>query len=326
MNGVLVGFGEVARHGHWPAYAASDEARIVAVVDRVAERRALAEQVIPGVRTFESIEALTGDIQFADICTPPALHQEPMLAALRRGWHVLCEKPFVLRSALVAPVRELAEAHDLAVMPVHNWKYAPILARATDWLRAGAIGRLRHVEIVTSRTQAAATAAGGAYNWRQDPAMAGGGILMDHGWHSIYLALHWFDEPPLGTTADLQRSAGSDVETDVDLRIQFPSGDARILLTWNGTARRNAAHLVGEAGDILADDDTLRVRGTSTHTERMEAALSAGSAHADWFTAMLPDVIAGFRQPATSRAALDEAAACIDIIERAYAGAASTAS
>lgn len=322
MNGVMVGFGEVARNGHWPAYQSGVDARIVAVVDRLAERRALAEQQIPGVRTFESIEAVTGEIHFADICTPPALHQDPMLAALGRGWHVLCEKPFVLQSALIEPIRRAADARALAVVPVHNWKYAPILRRATELLRAGAIGTLRRVEIVTSRTQAAATAGGGEYNWRQDPAMAGGGILMDHGWHAIYLALHWFGEAPMGVVADLRRSAGSDVETDVDLGIQFPSGEARIALTWNGTSRRNVVAFIGDAGEILADDDTLYVRGRENRTEPMTAALSAGSAHADWFAAMMPDVLACFAEPVRSRALLLEAATCIDIIERAYASAA----
>jgi predicted dehydrogenase len=208
---------------------------------------------------------------------------------------------------------------------VHNWKYAPILRRATDLLRAGEIGTLRYVEILTSRTQAAATATGGAYNWRQDPAMAGGGILMDHGWHAIYLALHWFGEAPGAVVPDLRRAVGSPVETDVDLLIRFPSGEARIVLTWNGTARRNAVTFVGSAGRIVADDDTLRIEGREPRVEPMASALSAGSHHADWFTAMMPDVVAAFRDPVRSRPLFDEAALCLGVIEHAYAAAAQPA-
>jgi predicted dehydrogenase len=323
MNGVLVGFGEVARNGHWPAYEASRDARIVAVVDRLAERRALAESVIPGVRTFETLEAITGPIDFADVCTPPALHQEPTLAALDRGWHVLCEKPLVLRSDLLAPIRERAVANGLAVVPAHNWKYAPILRRAGELLREGTIGSLRHVDILTSRTQAAVTV-GGAYNWRTDPAMAGGGILMDHGWHAIYLALHWFGEQPTGVSAELGRRSGAGVETDVDLTLTFPSGDARIVLTWNGTARRNAVRLIGERGELDAADDVLHVRTGAVRSEQMAAALSAGSHHADWFTAMLPDVVDAFRHPEHSRPLFEEAATCLRVIETAYALAPAT--
>lgn len=321
MHGVLVGFGEVASAGHWPAWQATHAARIVAVVDPSEERRQRAEQVIAGVRTFESIARVDVDVQFADICTPPLWHDAPMLQALDRGWHVLCEKPFVLDSSRIAVIRERATARGLAVVPVHNWKYAPILFRSTSLLRAGEIGQLRDVEIVTSRTQAAATAAGAAYNWRTDPNVAGGGILFDHGWHAIYLALHWFGERPIGVNANLRRAGGSAVETDVDLVITFPSGRARIHLTWNGTSRRNAVRLTGDAGTLYADDDVLRVESTNSRNEPMAAALSAGSSHADWFAAMLPDVLAAFAEPARSRPMLDEAAQTLAIIEEAYAQA-----
>jgi len=73
--------------------------------------------------------------------------------------------------------------------------------------------------------------------------------------------------------------------------------------------------LVGERGQIIIDDDTLRSGGDST---RFQSALSAGSHHADWFAAMLPDVIASFREPAKALASFDEAALCLSVIRRAY--------
>src|SRR5262245_20752851 len=103
MHGAIVGFGEVARHGHWPAYARCPEVRIAAIVDRTEERRALARVLVPGVATFATLDELAAatSVDFVDICTPPALHPEPMLEAIARGWHVLCEKPFVLDPILL---------------------------------------------------------------------------------------------------------------------------------------------------------------------------------------------------------------------------------
>jgi predicted dehydrogenase len=321
MQGAIVGFGEVARHGHWPAYAATDGIRIVAVVDPSESRRTLASQIIPGVRTYAAMAEIEEPLQFVDVCTPPSLHPEPMLEALDRGWHVLCEKPFVLRSALVPAIRERADEQTVAVVPAHNWKYAPILRRAATLVRSGTIGRLRHVDITTMRTQPAATA-GGSYNWRHDPAVAGGGILMDHGWHALYLALHWFGEPAVGISGQLITSGGRQVETDVDVRVLFASGDARIHLSWNAAVRENSVRLRGERGDIVIDDDRLTVRGKESFTETFDARLSAGSHHADWFTAMLPDVVDAFRAPQQSRILLDEAEQCLWLIEQAYATAA----
>ena len=98
LRGAIIGFGAVAANGHLPGYRKSSEAKIVAVVDRTESRRKAAEESLPGVPTFATVDALAAGTQvdFVDICTPPAWHGEPMLAALARGWDVLCEKPLLL--------------------------------------------------------------------------------------------------------------------------------------------------------------------------------------------------------------------------------------
>ena len=317
LRGAIIGFGEVARHGHWPAYADCREAKIVAVVDRTEERRQAARESLPGVATFATIEELAAgaEIDFVDICTPPALHGEPMLDALARGWNVLCEKPLLLDLVELEKARSLARESGRAVVPVHNWKYAPIVRRATEMLRSGAIGQLRGVEIETLRIQDCAVADPDHPNWRRDPAIAGGGVLMDHGWHAIYLARHWFGEEPIDVRASLHRPTPKEVEDEATLTLVFPSGHAKIFLTWRADVRRNAMRLVGERGQIAIDDDTLNVGGESI---RFESALSAGSHHADWFAAMLPDVIESFHRPEAALESFDEAALCLSVIRRAY--------
>lgn len=317
LSGAIIGFGEVARHGHAPAYAASSEAKIVAVVDPTEERRQVAREGLPGVAIFSTLEQMAEgvEIDFVDICTPPARHGDPMLAALARGWNVLCEKPLVLDPVELEKVRGLAQENGRAVVPVHNWKYAPIIRQATELLCSAAIGPLRGVEIETLRIHDCAAADPNHPNWRLDPAMAGGGVLMDHGWHSIYLARAWFGEDPVEVEASLQRPTREDVENEATLTLEFPSGRAEIFLTWKAKTRRNTMRLMGEYGEIAIDDDRLQVRG---ETIQFESALSAGSHHADWFTAMLPDVIAAFGAPEKARESFEEAALCLSVIRRAY--------
>jgi predicted dehydrogenase len=317
LRGAIIGFGEVARHGHWPAYADCREAKIVAVVDRTEERRQAARESLPGVAIFATIEELAAgaEIDFVDICTPPALHGEPMLDALARGWNVLCEKPLLLDLVELEKARSLARESGRAVVPVHNWKYAPIVRRATEMLRSGAIGQLRGVEIETLRIQDCAVADPDHPNWRRDPVIAGGGVLMDHGWHGIYLARSWFGEEPIDVRASLHRPTPKEVEDEAMLRLVFPSGHAKIFLTWRADVRRNAMRLVGECGQIALDDDTLNVGGESMC---FESALSAGSHHADWFAAMLPDVIESFHRPEAALESFDEAALCLSVIRRVY--------
>jgi predicted dehydrogenase len=314
LRGAIIGFGAVAENGHWPAYAQSSEARIVAVVERTEERREVAQELIPGVATFALMDELDPAIDFVDICTPPALHGAPMRDALDRGWNVLCEKPLLLHLAELEEMRSLAQKSGRAVVPVHNWKYAPIIRRATEALRSGAIGKLGEVEIETLRIEDCAAVDPDHPNWRREPALSGGGILMDHGWHAIYLARHWFGEDPHNVESQLHRAANG-IEDEATLTLHFSSGAAKIFLTWRADRRRNTMRLGGESGEIAIDDDTLRIGDEQIQFDR---GLSAGSHHADWFAAMLPDVITAFHSPEIARARFDEAARCLSVIRRAY--------
>ncbi len=320
LRGALIGFGEVARHGHLPAYAQSPEAKIVAVVDPAEERRALARESWPGVATFATLAELRGEteIDFVDICTPPAFHLVPMIEALGRGWDVLCEKPLLIEWDDVEKVRHAMQKSGRQVVPVHNWKYAPIVRRATTLLREGAIGELREIEIETLRVQDCAVADPDRPNWRRDRAVAGGGILMDHGWHAIYLAEHWFGEEAVEMRTALHRSTPQDVEDEAKMTLIFPSGSARVFLTWRADRRRNTMRLIGDLGGIGIDDDVLKI---GTESIAFESALSAGSHHADWFEAMLPEVVESFRHPEKARASFEEAVRCLRWIRAAYESA-----
>ncbi|MGI8437794.1 MAG: Gfo/Idh/MocA family protein [Chthoniobacterales bacterium] len=317
LRGALVGFGNVAQLGHWPGYAASRDAKIVAVVDPSAERRAAAEKLPLALGVFPSLTDIDREaIDFVDICTPPSQHAEPMQEAIARGWHVLCEKPLLLAPSLMAEAREEAIARNVAVVPLHNWRYAPILAAATARLQSGAIGTLQRVEIITRR-MAAADAADKS-DWRRNPEIAGGGILMDHGWHSLYLTLGWFGRMPEKLQSRLHRPNDQSAESEAVLDLDFGEGKARIDLSWDANERSNEMKLIGDAGEILVLDDQLVVNGEST---RFASALSAGSHHPDWFEAMLPDVLASFRDPALARPKFEEAAHCLEILRHAYASA-----
>jgi predicted dehydrogenase len=316
LRGAIIGFGAVAANGHWPAYANSREVKIVAVVDRTETRRKAAVD-LSGATTFQNIEELAAqsEIDFVDICTPPALHGEAILAALRHRWNVLCEKPLVLDPGELEKIQTAANEASRAVIPIHNWKYAPIIRKATELLRAGVIGALREVQIETLRIEDCAAIDPRNPNWRRDPAMSGGGVLMDHGWHAVYLARHWFGEDPVEVEASLHRESTSGIEDEATVSLTFPKGRAKLFLTWRADRRENRMRLFGERGEIAIEDKTLT---TPTETIEFESALSAGSHHADWFEAMLPDVIASFREPERSRATLHEAATCLSAIRRAY--------
>lgn len=329
-QGAIIGFGNIAEKGHLPSYLKSAEAEIVAVMDPSEQRRAAAQAVISGVRVYSSVEDLfrTEKVDFVDICTPPASHAALAQQALEHGMHVLCEKPLVLSEEDYVQLAKTQRERQRTVFAVHNWKYAPIIRQALDWIREGRIGQVWHVELFVLRdnvckgtTQGANGAAGPAENWRQDPAVSGGGILVDHGWHAFYLLTNLIGADPGSILSNMHfgEDAGASLDEVAQVLIQFPQATGYIHLTWRAPMRRNTMHIQGVAGSILIDDDRLLLNARDGAAKELRfPALSAGSHHADWFEAMLPDFVEEMKNPAKRGANFREAGWCVALTKAAY--------
>ncbi|MEP6994354.1 MAG: Gfo/Idh/MocA family oxidoreductase, partial [Acidobacteriota bacterium] len=205
LKGALLGVGNVAVGGHLPGWRSRAGVEIVAGADARPERRALLHKSFPEARWYDTAEDLLAreTLDFVDICTPPWAHAALVRSALERSIHVLCEKPLILSPEELRGLPALAADKDRTLCTVHNWLHSPALAQMTERVRAGALGDVRRVAWETLRDQPAA-AAGDHDNWRVDPARAGGGILMDHGWHALYCLSAWLPGEPRRVAARLE--------------------------------------------------------------------------------------------------------------------------
>ena len=189
-----------------PGWRARDDVTIVAATDAAASRREAFLAACPDGRWHETVDdLLSGEkLDFVDICAPPGSHAALIERALDAGLHVLSEKPLVTRVEDAKRVAAAAARAGRVLHTVHNWLEAPICRKISALIDEGAIGAVRSVRWRTLRTQPAiAVSADGVTNWRVDPAMAGGGILFDHGWHAIYCVMRWAGAP-IGVAARLE--------------------------------------------------------------------------------------------------------------------------
>jgi predicted dehydrogenase len=336
FKGAIVGFGNVAAYGHWPAYAESKDFEIVTVIDPSPERRKVAQQLRPDLTLFSSFEEFLQakqptPIDFVDICTPPTTHVKMAQECIRRNWHVICEKPLSLSAGDYTLLARHVAKGDKTVFTVHNWKYAPIFQKSMQLIQQGRIGKVWHVEIFVLRdshckgaSQGAvpATAAMAAEDWRTNRDTAGGGILVDHGWHSFYLLLNAVGAAPEKVVAKMHADAadGNALEDAVQTLVQFPEADGYIHLTWKAKLRRNNIIIQGDKGTLLLDDDRLLITSHDGKREEIgfDAALSAGSHHPDWFHNLLPDFLAELKDPARRGANFREAGWCVALTCAAY--------
>ena len=318
LRGGIIGLGNVALHGHVPAWRDRADVEIVAVSDACADRRAACAEALPGARWYDSVDALLDDarLDFVDICTPPSSHAGLIRRALERGRHVLCEKPLVHSAADLASVAPLARTSGRVLHTVHNWHHAPIVRRTAELLREGAIGAVRRAVWHTRRTRPAAAADPNAENWRLDPAVAGGGVLTDHGWHVFYVLRSWIGAEPTEVSARLERRRHRmlSVEDTASVRVTFPEATAEILLTWAADVRENWAEVEGTRGRLELRDDTLLWHGPEGHDLGQwpcPPRLSDGSHHPDWFHAVADEFVAEVTSGQPRRDNLAEASLCV---------------
>ena len=190
------------------------------------------------------------------------------------------------------------------------------MRRTAELIRDGRIGRVEHVIWHTLRTRPAAAGDERTGNWRVDPAIAGGGVLSDHGWHVFYVVQRWVGQPPLSVSARLERRryAAWDVEDTATVRVTYAGATAEILLTWASEVRRNWAEVGGSAGMLELHDDTLVLKSGGPAADASwpcPPPMSDGSHHPDWFAAVASQFLAETTGAAPRGVNLAEARLCV---------------
>ena len=207
----IVGSGSIARV-HVDALAGLEDARLVAVAGRnPATSRELAD--LAGAQTEDSVEALVGraDVDAVLIATPSGAHLNPVLAAIRAGKHVLCEKPLEVQSARVFSMVDRAREFGVLLggfFPMRFGVGARALKQALD---EGRFGRLVSLGARVKWWRDAAYYKDSS--WRGTWTLDGGGALMNQGIHAVDL-LQWFGGKPAMVSAFADTLAHSVIEVE----------------------------------------------------------------------------------------------------------------
>lgn len=129
------------------------------------------------------------DVDAVIVSTPPSLHAEMTVEALRAGKHVLCEKPLARTPEECARMVDAAERSRRLLATGFNYRFYPSIAKARELLDSGLIGELDHV-----RSYAGYSATDHNHAWLHDAEVMGGGALHDNGIHLIDLTRYFLGE------------------------------------------------------------------------------------------------------------------------------------
>lgn len=185
---VLVGCGGIA-HAYLQALPAVPGLRLVAAVDPVPERVA-AVAASTGCQPFADVDRMLAqfrpgrDLHAALVLSPPDQHEALATRLLTSGLDVLCEKPLCTTTAAAERMLATARAGGRLLMMGSKFRYTEDVRLGRELLEHRLLGDVLLLEnVFCSRVDM-------TKRWNAVPAIAGGGVLIDNGSHSVDLARH----------------------------------------------------------------------------------------------------------------------------------------
>jgi predicted dehydrogenase len=224
----LIGAGGIAQ-AYAQAFESTPTSQLVAVADvRIEAAKALAERL--GAEHYPSYEAMISSEQLdaVIICTPPTTHLEISQYCLENGINVLCEKPLSVDSKSAKAMIDCAQAHGLLLTMASKFRYVEDMIKAKSLVASGILGEIVLFEnAFTARVDM-------TNRWNSNPAISGGGVLIDNGTHSIDIMRYFLGPLAQVQVVEGKRIQGLAVEDTVQIFAKTEGGVmGNVDLSWS---------------------------------------------------------------------------------------------
>lgn len=196
-------------------------------------------------------------IDFVSIVTPNHAHFAPANAFAAAGFNVVLDKPMVMDSIQAAQLATTVAKSGVVFAVTYNYTGYPLVKRAADLVRSGAIGPVRRIFVeyhqgwLATRLEASGQKQA---DWRTDPRRAGAGAVGDIGSHAENLVSTITGLEIEQLCADANTFVpGRSIDDDAAVLLRFKGG-ARGVLTCSqvcvGEENNLSIRVYGESGAI----------------------------------------------------------------------------
>jgi len=224
---VVIGLGHQSLDDHLPAIRESTLLTLVGVVDideELARRVAEEEGVDFGTSPKELLAKLTAPPDVALVAIPHHGHTEVVEFMARNGIHIIKEKPFAISMQDALRLVEIIIETGVSIQVTLQRRFNPIFLSFRQLLKR--IGRVHSVEARYTLNVERLDE-----GWRASRLYAGGGALIDLGYHYVDL-LVWYFGLPTSITCTLSTGNREDQNYDVE-------DTAHILMTYGQSGAPN---------------------------------------------------------------------------------------
>jgi predicted dehydrogenase len=269
IRAALIG-ASFAKAAYLPALAGVDDVEVVAVASAHLDSARSAAQAFGVPNAYNDWRAMLDKhpVDLVGIATPVVYHAPMTLTALEAGAHVICEKPMAMNSDEARAMLDKAQALGCVHLIGHELRFNPNRRKIKQLIASGAIGQVRHVNVVNISATWGDPASRPAGDWWSLAEM-GGGRLGANGSHQIDLLRFWLGDigaisGQLATMVPnrIGKQTGEPWTATADDQVSFTAemqSGAIVSVFLSGAARHgvgNHVEIFGSEGTImLADKD-----------------------------------------------------------------------
>jgi predicted dehydrogenase len=172
-------------------------------------------------------------IEAVSIVTPNHVHYAVAREFLKRGIHVICDKPLTSTLADAKKLVKVAEESGALFILTHNYTGYPMVRQVRAMVLAGDLGKIRVVQAEYPQDWLTVEQTFKQAAWRTDPAQAGaGGSTGDIGTHAFNLACFVTGLEAESLAADLQTFVpGRRIDDNAHIMLRFAGGARGMLWT-----------------------------------------------------------------------------------------------
>lgn len=240
------------------------EISLVAIADRNPERlKWFQENVSAEVECFDNAFDMldSGVIDACLVAVPHFEHTKYAMECMKRGIHVMVEKPAGVYTKEVREMNAEAEKHPEVVFGMmFNQRTNHVYRKMRELVQSGEYGRIRRTNwIITNWYRSQIYYDSG--DWRATWSGEGGGVLLNQCPHQLDL-WQWICGMPIRVQSHLQYGLWHDIEVEDDVTVyaEYENGATGVFVTTTGDAYgTNRFEIQMDKAKLVVEDEKLRV-------------------------------------------------------------------